>query len=43
MTSPSAVVVRLARPTDAAGIARIYNQALEERMATFETEPHGHF
>jgi phosphinothricin acetyltransferase len=31
--------VRLARPADAAAIARIYNQGIEERVATFETEP----
>jgi L-amino acid N-acyltransferase YncA len=31
--------VRLARPADAGAIARIYNQGIEERMATFETEP----
>ena len=31
--------VRLATPGDAADIARIYNQGIEERVATFETEP----
>jgi phosphinothricin acetyltransferase len=29
----------LARPADALAIARIYNQGIEERIATFETEP----
>lgn len=32
-------VVRLARSEDAATIARIYNQGIAERIATFETEP----
>src|SRR6266850_5688859 len=32
-------VVRLARPDDAEAIARIYNQGIAERIATFETEP----
>ncbi len=31
--------VRLAQPRDAAAIARIYNQGIEDRIATFETEP----
>jgi L-amino acid N-acyltransferase YncA len=31
--------VRPARTDDAAAIARIYNQGIEERVATFETEP----
>ena len=30
---------RIARPEDAAAITRIYNQGIEERIATFETEP----
>jgi phosphinothricin acetyltransferase len=30
---------RLATPADAAAIARIYNQGIEDRIATFETEP----
>lgn len=30
---------RLARLDDAAAIARIYNQGIEDRVATFETEP----
>jgi phosphinothricin acetyltransferase len=33
------VTTRLATLTDAAAIARIYNQGIEERIATFETEP----
>jgi L-amino acid N-acyltransferase YncA len=32
-------VVRLATVSDAASIARIYNEGIEERIATFETEP----
>ena len=32
-------VARLAVAGDAAAIARIYNQGIEERIATFETEP----
>jgi len=35
----SGAKTRLARPEDAAAIARIYNQGIEERLATFETEP----
>jgi L-amino acid N-acyltransferase YncA len=31
--------VRPARPLDAAAIARIYNQGIEDRVATFETQP----
>ncbi len=31
--------IRRARPEDAASIAAIYNQGIEERSATFETEP----
>ena len=31
-------IVRLASGTDAGAIARIYNQGIEERLATFETE-----
>jgi L-amino acid N-acyltransferase YncA len=30
---------RLAAPDDAAAIARIYNQGIEDRVATFETRP----
>lgn len=31
--------VRPATPADAAAIARIYNEGMEDRVATFETEP----
>src|SRR5262249_1432666 len=33
------LVARPARAADAAAIARIYNQGIEDRVATFETEP----
>jgi phosphinothricin acetyltransferase len=33
------VNARRARPEDAAAIARIYNQGIEDRVATFETTP----
>jgi phosphinothricin acetyltransferase len=33
------VTTRLARAADAEAIARIYNQGIAERIATFETEP----
>jgi phosphinothricin acetyltransferase len=33
------MTVRPARMADAAAIAHIYNQGIEERIATFETEP----
>jgi len=33
------LTTRLATTADAAAIARIYNQGIEERIATFETEP----
>ena len=33
------MTTRLARTSDSADIARIYNQGIEERIATFETEP----
>lgn len=33
------MTIRPARPDDAAAIARVYNEGIEERMATFETEP----
>ena len=33
------LITRLAGPDDAPAIARIYNQGIEERIATFETEP----
>ncbi len=35
----SEVTVRLARREDAQAIARIHNQGIEDRSATFETEP----
>jgi len=35
----SALTTRVATPDDAAAIARIYNQGIDERIATFETEP----
>ena len=35
----SQFVVRLAKPDDADAIASIYNQGINERTATFETEP----
>ncbi|HZP49122.1 MAG TPA: arsinothricin resistance N-acetyltransferase ArsN1 family A [Vicinamibacterales bacterium] len=34
-----ALTTRLATADDAAAIARIYNQGIEDRVATFETEP----
>lgn len=34
-----AILTRLAIPADAAAIAAIYNQGIEERIATFETDP----
>ena len=37
--SVSAPIVRLARPSDAGAVAAIYNQGIEERGATFETDP----
>jgi L-amino acid N-acyltransferase YncA len=33
------VLARAATPADAAAIARIYNEGIEERIATFETPP----
>lgn len=33
------IVIRQARSADATAIARIYSQGIEERVATFETEP----
>jgi len=39
MSSRVALTARIARREDAAAIARIYNQGIEERIATFETEP----
>jgi L-amino acid N-acyltransferase YncA len=38
LASP-AVLTRLARTSDAAAIARIYNEGIEDRLATFETRP----
>jgi phosphinothricin acetyltransferase len=35
----SAVTVRPGIPADAARIAQIYNEGMEDRVATFETEP----
>ncbi len=37
MTPAALVTVRLAAPSDAGAIARIYNQGIEQRIATFET------
>ena len=39
MTTQGAPTVRLAVSSDASAIARIYNQGIAERLATFETEP----
>jgi len=39
MNDTSDTTVRAAELRDAAAIARIYNQGIEERVATFETEP----
>jgi L-amino acid N-acyltransferase YncA len=33
------LALRAARPGDAEAVARIYNDGIEERIATFETEP----
>jgi L-amino acid N-acyltransferase YncA len=33
------MTTRAADPTDALAIARIYNEGIEDRLATFETEP----
>jgi L-amino acid N-acyltransferase YncA len=33
------LTLRRARPDDAEAIARIYNQGIEDRIATFETDP----
>jgi phosphinothricin acetyltransferase len=33
------MTIRAARSTDAAAIAQIYNEGIEDRVATFETEP----
>lgn len=37
--TPEPAVARRARGEDAEAIARIYNQGIEDRIATFETEP----
>ncbi len=39
MTAQQVAMARDARHEDAATIARIYNQGIEDRIATFETEP----
>jgi phosphinothricin acetyltransferase len=39
MTAQPTAWARVARREDAAAIARIYNQGIEDRVATFETEP----
>ena len=39
MSVRPAATVRLATASDATAIARIYNQGIEDRIATFETEP----
>lgn len=36
--SAQPATLRLATASDAAAIARIYNQGIEDRIATFETE-----
>jgi phosphinothricin acetyltransferase len=36
---PTGLSVRAATPGDAAAVARIYNQGIADRIATFETEP----
>ncbi len=41
MPSTTTFACRRARPEDAAEIARIYNQGIAERSATFETRPRG--
>lgn len=38
-TAAAQWLVRPARPGDAAAIAEIYSQGIEDRIATFETEP----
>ena len=39
MGTAAPVRTRPAAPADAGAIARVYNQGIEERVATFETEP----
>jgi L-amino acid N-acyltransferase YncA len=41
MPADGEAIVRPAQPRDAEAIARIYSQGIEERDATFETEPRG--
>ena len=38
-TTSQSPTIRAAKPGDAAAIAAIHNQGIEERVATFETEP----
>ena len=38
-SSEAPLTARPARPDDAAAITEIYNQGIEDRIATFETEP----
>jgi len=39
VSTADTAVARSARGEDAAAIARVYNQGIEDRIATFETEP----
>jgi hypothetical protein len=39
VTTTDDVLTRLATEADAEAIARVYNQGIEERIATFETRP----
>ena len=39
MTAATSTIARPAEARDAAAIARIYNHGIEDRVATFETEP----
>jgi phosphinothricin acetyltransferase len=39
MTTQESMTVRDAEPGDAAAIARIYNEGIEDRLATLETQP----
>jgi L-amino acid N-acyltransferase YncA len=36
------MIARAARPADSGAIARIYNQGIEDRIATFETQSRAH-
>jgi L-amino acid N-acyltransferase YncA len=40
MATTATVLARPAQAADAAAIARIYNEGIEDRIATFETRPH---